>query len=82
MFKQYKNLMLFSALLVILPTLSFLITFYTDWLFFVETGFPAVFTTTLYAKIGAGLFFGVLLLGFAQIHLFYANKAVFPHAGT
>jgi hypothetical protein len=82
MFKQYKNLVLFSALLVIVPTLSFLISFYTDWLFFVETGFPAVFTTTLYAKIGAGLFFGVLLLGFAQIHLFYANKAVFPYAGT
>ncbi|PKN12363.1 MAG: UPF0182 family protein [Deltaproteobacteria bacterium HGW-Deltaproteobacteria-4] len=82
MLKQYKNLVLFSALLVALPFFSFLISFYTDWLFFVETGFPAVFTTTLYAKIGAGVFFAALLFIFAQINLFFANKAAFPYAGT
>jgi hypothetical protein len=82
MFRKYKNITIFFALLVLLPFLSFLIGFYADWLFYVETGFPAVFTTTLYAKIGAGLFFAVLLFGFAQINLFYANKAAFPYAGN
>jgi uncharacterized membrane protein (UPF0182 family) len=82
MLRKHKNFALFFALLVLLPFLSFLIDFYADWLFYVETGFPAVFTTTLYAKIGAGLFFAALLFGFAQINLFYANRAVFPHAGT
>lgn len=82
MLRKYKNFALFFALLVLLPFLSFLIDFYADWLFYVETGFPAVFTTTLYAKIGAGLFFAALLFGFVQINLFYANKAVFPLAAT
>lgn len=82
MFNRHKNIAIFFTILVILPFLSFLINFYSDWLFFVETGFPAVFTTTLYAKIGAGLFFAALLFGFAQLNLLFVNRAVFPHAGT
>ena len=82
MLSKYKNFAFFFALLVLLPFLSFLIGFYADWLFFVETGFPAVFTTTLYAKIGTGLFFAALLFGFVQINLFFANRTVFPHAGA
>ena len=82
MFKKYKNLVIFSALLMALPLISFLISFYTDWLFFVETGYPAVFTTTLYAKIGAGVFFAALLFLFIQSNLFFANKGVFPYAGA
>lgn len=82
MVNKYKNFAFFFALLVLLPFLSFLISFYADWLFFVETGFSGVFTTTLYAKIGTGLFFAALLFGFVQINLFFANRAVFPHAVT
>ncbi|CAG0970068.1 hypothetical protein GEOBC_01222 [Geobacteraceae bacterium] len=74
-----KNRFIFIAavLVVIIPFLSSLLTFYTDWLFFVETGFTSVFTTTLTAKVGAGLFSGVLLLVFALINLHYANRATF-----
>lgn len=82
MFNKFKHIPLLFALFVVLPSLAFLVNFYSDWLFYVETGFPAVFTTTLYAKIGAGAFFAALLFGFAQLNLFYANKAVFPNAGT
>jgi len=82
MFGRHKKIALFFALFVVFSLLSFLINFYLDWLYYVETGFPAVFTTTLYAKIGAGLFFAALLFGFAQINLFYANRAIFPNAGT
>ncbi|WP_306533057.1 UPF0182 family protein [Geobacter sp.] len=74
-----KNRFIFIAavLVVIIPFLSSLLTFYTDWLFFVETGFTSVFTTTLTAKVGAGLFSGILLLVFALINLHYANRATF-----
>src|ERR1700674_5071658 len=81
MFNKYKLIPFFIALLVILPVLSSLLGFYTDWLFFVETGFSSVFTTTLYAKTGAGLFFGLFLLVFVLINLFLANRAKFPHTG-
>jgi uncharacterized membrane protein (UPF0182 family) len=78
MFNKYKLIPFFIALFVILPFMSSLIGFYTDWLFFVETGFSSVFTTTLYAKIGAGLFFGLFLFAFALINLFFASRAKFP----
>lgn len=67
---------------VILPFLSYLLGFYTDWLFFIETGFSSVFTTTVYAQTAAGLVSGVLLFGFALINLQVASRAAFPYAGT
>ncbi|NVN90456.1 MAG: UPF0182 family protein [Desulfuromonadales bacterium] len=80
---MYKNKFFIILLIaaVFFPALSYVLNFYTDWLFFVETGFPSVFTTTLYAQTGAGLFFGGLLFGFALINLLIANRAVFPSAG-
>jgi uncharacterized membrane protein (UPF0182 family) len=78
MFNKYKLIPFLIALFVILPFMSSLLDFYTEWLFFVETRFSSVFTTTLYAKTGAGLFFGLLLFAFAQINLFRANRIAFP----
>ncbi len=66
---------------VLLPLISYSLNFYTDWLFFIETGFASVFTTTLYAKTGAGLLFGGLLFVVVQINLHYANRAQFPLSG-
>jgi len=80
MSSRYKLLPFFIALIVILLFMSSLTGFYTDWLFFVETGFSSVFTTTLYAKIGAGLFFGLFLSAFLLVNLFMANKAKFSPA--
>ena len=80
MFKNKFILILVIASLTF-PFLAYLLNFYTDWLFFVETGFSSVFTTTLYAQTGAGLFFAALLFGFALINLLVANKAAFPNAG-
>ncbi|ABQ25108.1 UPF0182 family membrane protein [Geotalea uraniireducens] len=73
-----KFIIILVVVAVILPFISSLINFYTDWLFFVETGFTSVFTTTLAAKVGAGLFFGVLLFIFAMINLHFSNRAKFP----
>jgi uncharacterized membrane protein (UPF0182 family) len=80
MYNKYKLIPFFIVLIVIIPFISSLISFYTDWLFFVETGFSSVFTTTLYAKLGSGLFFGLFFFAFALINLFIANKAKFPPA--
>jgi uncharacterized membrane protein (UPF0182 family) len=80
---MFKNRFILVAVVVavIFSILSYLQDFYSDWLFFVETGFPTVFTTTLYAQTGAGLFFAVLLFGFALINLLAADRAAFPAAG-
>jgi len=82
MFKKNRFIILIIVISVVLPFVFSLLNLYTDWLFFVETGFASVFSTTLLAKIGAGLFFGVLLLIFTQINLFFANRASFPQANV
>jgi uncharacterized protein len=76
--KLTKFFIALIAVAVILPFMSSLLGFCTEWLFFAETGFSSVFTTTVYAKTGAGLFFGLLLFVFALINLFFANRASFP----
>jgi len=88
MFKNNRVVVVLVALLVMLPFLSFLLNFFTDWLFFAETGFTSVFTTTLAAKLGSGLFFGALFLLFALFNLHFANRGslsvthIFPEGGN
>jgi uncharacterized membrane protein (UPF0182 family) len=65
----------------VLPLLAYLLKFFADWLFFVETGFLPVFTTALYAKTGAGLLFGGLAFVILQVNLHHANRAQFPQSG-
>jgi uncharacterized membrane protein (UPF0182 family) len=81
MFKN-KFILILIIVSVILPFVTSLLNYYTDWLFFVETGFASVFTTTLYAKTGVGLLFGVILFAVLAINLFYANRAKFPLSGV
>jgi hypothetical protein len=69
------------AVAILLAFASSLIAIYTDWLFFVETGFTGVFTKTIYAQTGAGLLFGGLLFIFALINLLFANRGSFPVSG-
>ena len=80
---MFKNKLtpLLIVLFVVVPALTYLLNYYTDWLFFVETGFASVFTTKLYAQTGIGLLFGLFLFAFLVPNLLYANKAEFPHAG-
>ena len=82
MIKKYGFIIVIFAVVVILPFLTSLVSFYTDWLFFGETGFSSVFTTTLYAKTGVGLLFGAILFVAALINLHFANKANFPGRGV
>jgi len=77
-----KFILILILLAVVLPFASSLISFYTDWLFFVETGFSSVFTTTLYAKTAAGLLFWGVLFSVLLINVLYANRAHFPYSGV
>jgi len=81
---MFKNrfILILVTVSVLFPVLSYLIGFYTDWLFFVETGFLAVFTTKLYAQTGAGLLFAALMFGFALTNLLIANRSTVPGAGV
>ena len=80
---MFKNKLILGLIIVsvVLPFVSSLLNYYTDWLFFVETGFPSVFTTTFYAKTGVGLTFGLLLFAIVMINLLYAARARFPASG-
>jgi len=77
-----KIIIILILLSVIVPFASSLVTFYADWLFFVETGFSTVFMTTLYAKTGAGVLFGAFLFAVLLINILYANRAHFPYSGV
>lgn len=72
-----RFLLIAAVAVVIILFLSSLLNFYTDWLFFVETGFASVFTTTLAAKVGAGLVSGAILLIFALVNIHYPNRFTF-----
>ena len=79
--RKNRMILILIAISVVLPFITYLLNFYTDWLFFAETGFTSVFMTTIYAKTAAGLLFGALLFVFVQLNLHFANKARFPVSG-
>ena len=82
MLKKNRLIIILIVAALFLPFLSSLLDFYTDWLFFAETGFSSVFTTNLAAKAASGLGFGVLFLLFALTNLHFANHASFPIRGA
>jgi uncharacterized membrane protein (UPF0182 family) len=81
MLRKNRLVLILGTLFLLLPTIVSLLNYYTDWLFFAETGFSSVFTTTLYAKTGVGLLFGVILFAAIMTNLLYANSLRFPLAG-
>lgn len=79
MFKSKLGyLLLFAVIFFVLPLFFSLLNLYTDWLFFVEAGFTAVFLKTLAAKIGTALFFGLAFLVFVLANILIAARANFP----
>jgi len=81
MLRKNRFILAIGAIFLLLPTIGSLFNYYTDWLFFAETGFSSVFTTTLYAKTGVGLLFAMILFVVIMINLTYANRARFPMTG-
>jgi uncharacterized protein len=75
MFKKNKLIVVvLLVLFVLLPLFTGIIGFYTDWLFFSETGFTSVLKTTVAAQVGSAAFFGLVLLIFALVNLHFANR--------
>lgn len=70
-----------AALVLLLPGLLSLIHLYTDWLFFVETGFSSVFSTILETKIGVGAGGGAVMLACVLVNLVIVFRARFPVTG-
>lgn len=81
MFTKIKLLPLIIIFFILMPLIGSIISFYSDWLFFSETGYSSVFTTTFYAKTGSGFAFGVILFVILAINLFFSNRQPFPFAG-
>jgi uncharacterized protein len=78
MFTRKRLYIAIAVVVVLLPSLASLLHLYTDWLFFRETGFNAVFTTMLTAKIAVGVGAGLLLLAFLLGNIFVALRQRFP----
>ncbi len=71
-------LILFGFIFLILPLFLNVLDLYTDWLFFAETGYAAVFFKMLSTKISTGIFFGIAFLFFALVNIIIANRINFP----
>ena len=88
MFKKNRLVIVLVALFVVLPLLSSLIGFSADWLFFKETGFTFVLTTTLAARLGSWLGFAGFFFLFAAVNVQLADRAsqsdqrLFPEGGN
>jgi len=81
MLRKNRFVLILGAVFLLLPTIGSLLNYYTDWLFFAETGFSSVFTTTLFSQAGVGVLFGVILFAAIMINLVYANSIRFPMTG-
>lgn len=75
MFQKNRNIILFIAAAILFTLFSTLLNFYTDWLFFVETGYSSVFTTTLTAKASSAALFALLMFGALMINFILASRA-------
>ncbi|MBI4681818.1 MAG: UPF0182 family protein [Nitrospirae bacterium] len=71
-------LFIFIAVLVLLSAGSAAFNLYIDWLFFNETGFPGVFSTTLSTKVKTAMAFSAVFLVYYLLNIFAANRIVFP----
>ena len=69
--------LLFLAVLLVFLFFGRMISFYTDWLWFHEVGFPQVFTTVLTFELILGVFFG----GLFALLLYYNVKLASRAAG-
>lgn len=78
--RNFRYIVLFGAAVLVLPLLLGFLGLVTDWLFFVETGYSAVFVKTLWAKVASGILFGSAFLIFAVVNAIAANRPEFPQA--
>lgn len=79
MSKSEKRLVYILAFVFfVLPTIVLSISLYTDWLFFIETGYEAVLIKTISLKITSAVIFSLIFLVFSSLNIFIANRINFP----
>ncbi len=71
-------IVLVAALLALAVSFFASLSFYTDWLFFKEVGYEAVFRKSFLAKVVTGLTAGGIAALFLLINIFIANRQKFP----
>jgi uncharacterized membrane protein (UPF0182 family) len=78
--QRRKTVLIILAVLlfVVLPLLWSFLDLAADWLFFIETGYTAVFTTILSTQIGLGTVFGLVLFAFVMANAKIAQRRRFP----
>jgi uncharacterized membrane protein (UPF0182 family) len=67
-----------AVLLVAFAAIPAFATFVTDWYWFRQLGFGAVFTTRLWTELGLGLGFGAFALVVLYVNLRVAQRGVVP----
>ncbi|MCM0081619.1 UPF0182 family protein [Geomonas sp. Red32] len=75
MLKNKPFILLLLILFVLVPSFSLLVNFYTDWLFFTETGFLSILKTNIAAQAASGLSCGLFFLFFLLTNLHFAFHA-------
>ncbi|HIJ58993.1 MAG TPA: UPF0182 family protein [Nitrospirae bacterium] len=82
--RKYKifSPMTFVALFIFSIIAVIVTGFYSDWLFFIETGYVDVFIKTLSYKALSGFIFGIVFLVFALFNLFIARTIQFPERAS
>ncbi|MCX8028084.1 MAG: UPF0182 family protein, partial [Thermodesulfovibrionales bacterium] len=79
MSKGERRFLLISFLvLFVLPSFILLISLYSDWLFFIETGYEAVLLKTISYKLTSAIIFSLAFLVFSASNIFVANRLNFP----
>lgn len=77
--KSTKKLFYFFALVFfVLPGVVLLISLYSDWLFFIETGYEGVLLKTISLKITSAIIFALMFLVFSSSNILIANRINFP----
>ncbi|VAX31301.1 UPF0182 protein AF1421 [hydrothermal vent metagenome] len=71
-------IVLITAVLALIASFFTSLSFYTDWLFFKEVGYEAVFRKSFLAKVFTGLAAGGIAALFLLINIFIANRQEFP----
>ena len=72
--RKSSRLIVFAVLLAVLIGINMLVSYYTDWLWFLSLDFQSVFWRIIRARVASGIFFGILTLIVVGTNLWVAGR--------
>lgn len=72
--RKSSRLIIFAVLLAIVIGINMLVSYYTDWLWFLSLDFQSVFWRIIRARVASGIFFGILTLIVVGTNLWVAGR--------